>query len=319
MHIQGYHLMLDAATKFYHSLRLFGWFHHPKDELATVSFSGQRVLASVSEVGLPHGGVLDLGPNKGFTLQVLRAEEALTDDAAITFTSRKGWTTTVSLAELCDDRLSRNPSIEMMRRFYAMVASIPRSRVLDIGGRDRSGTDRSRQFPGADVTVLDIHPGENVDVVADAHALAAHLPEASFDVVFAVSVFEHLLMPWAVIAQINRVLKPGGIVLIGTHQTVGLHDMPWDFWRFSDTAWDGLFNRLTGFEIVERVMEAEQHVLPYIFTPIKQWAERAAGFESSMVLARKTGPCTLAWPVTVADLTATSYPGGTEDPFSKKS
>ena len=115
-------------------------------------------------------------------------------------------------------------------------------------------------------------------------------------------------MPWAVIAQINRVLKPGGIGLVSTHQTLGLHEMPWDFWRFSDTSWDALFNRLTGFEIVERAMDFEQHILPFIYRPSKKEAEKSAGFEGSSVWVRKIGPCKLRWDATPADILDTMYP-----------
>jgi hypothetical protein len=87
-----------------------------------------------------------------------------------------------------------------------------------------------------------------------------------------------------------------------------MHDMPWDFWRFSDSAWDALFNRLTGFEILDRAMDSEQHVLPFIYHPGKHDAEKSAGFEGSAVLVRKTGPCHLAWNAVPADITGTHYP-----------
>jgi hypothetical protein len=121
-------------------------------------------------------------------------------------------------------------------------------------------------------------------------------------------------MPWAVIPQINRVLKPGGWVLVSTHQTLGLHDVPFDFWRFSETAWDALFNPFTGFEIVERLHESPQFVVPMIYAPNKAHAERSVGFEGSAVLARKIGPCQMAWPLTAADLDRAGYPAGTEKP-----
>jgi hypothetical protein len=98
-----------------------------------------------------------------------------------------------------------------------------------------------------------------------------------------------------------------------------MHDAPWDFWRISDTAWDALFNARTGFEIVDRILESEQYVIPFVYRPIKAWAERAAGYEGSAVLVRKTGACSMAWPLTPSDLVATMYPIGTEDPFARKS
>jgi hypothetical protein len=170
----------------------------------------------------------------------------------------------------------------------------------------------------ADCTVLDILPGDNVDVVADAHDMARHFPPEHFDGIFSVSVFEHLLMPWAVAIQMNQVLKTGGLAMIFSHQTLGVHDAPWDFWRFSDTAWDALFNPYTGFEILERAVDREQFILPFIYSPIKAYAERAAGHEGSVVLARKIGPCQLSWNIKPADLTSTMYPSGTENPYEKK-
>jgi hypothetical protein len=147
-----------------------------------------------------------------------------------------------------------------------------------------------------------------VDVVGDAHALTRHFPPDRFDAFYSVSVFEHLLMPWAVIAQINKVLRMGGIGLISTHQTLGMHDLPWDYWRYSDTAWDALFNRLTGFEIIERALDGEQHVLPFVYRPSKANAERSVGFEGSCVWVRKIGPCQMEWNATPADLITTAYP-----------
>jgi hypothetical protein len=63
----------------------------------------------------------------------------------------------------------------------------PGLRVLDIGGRDINGSTRPL-FPGADWTVLDIAPGANVHIVADA---ATWVPEAEYDVVVCTEVFEH--------------------------------------------------------------------------------------------------------------------------------
>ncbi len=318
MNVDGYSFMLDTAAKFFNTLHISGWFHHPGDRLKSVTFSGQPVLGVITEVNVPHAGVATLGANKGFSLHILRAEELIPESAALTFTSANGWSTTIALRALCADRIALYPGHEMVRRFRAAVAERPSPRILDIGGRSRSAIDRSQSFVAGDISVLDILPGDNVDIVADAHDMSI-IPPESFDAVYSVSVFEHLMMPWAVIPQIHRILKPGGIVLIHTHQTIGMHDTPWDFWRFSDTAWDALFNARTGFKILRRHLEGEQFIVPFITTDVKAWAERAAGYEGTAVLAHKTGPCTLAWPVVPADLTTTAYPPGTENPYERKS
>lgn len=192
-------------------------------------------------------------------------------------------------------------------RFKAHVAALPGAKVIDVGGRNRSKLDRSREFTTADVCVLDVLPGENVDVVGDAHGMSALFEPESFDAAYSIAVFEHLLMPWRVVIELNAIMKPGAIGYVQTHQTIGMHDLPWDFWRYSNTAWDALFNEYTGFEIIDRELYSPQFILPFILTPGKMDAEMAAGYEGSSVLFRKIGPSRVEWDVPT-DIISTMYP-----------
>jgi SAM-dependent methyltransferase len=70
--------------------------------------------------------------------------------------------------------------------------------------------------------------------------------------VFSISVFEHLVYPWKASLEINRVLKPGGLVFISTHPAWPAHELPWDFWRFPVAGLAHLFDPDTGFELVTR-------------------------------------------------------------------
>jgi hypothetical protein len=115
-------------------------------------------------------------------------------------------------------------------------------------------------------------------------------------------------MPWKAVLEINRVMKTGGYVHITTHQTIGLHDQPWDFLRFSKDAWPAFFNAKTGFEIIDSFEEIPQYIIPWLWTRDKKYAEGSVGFEASGVLARKTGPARLAWPVQVGEIVQTEYP-----------
>jgi SAM-dependent methyltransferase len=199
---------------------------------------------------------------------------------------------------------------EFQDMIRAAAAGGRRPRLLDIGGRARSGNRNVDHFPEADATIFDIVPGEGVDVVGDAHELSRHFPPDSFDFAVSVSVFEHLLMPWKVAVEMSRVLKPGGIALIHTHQAEAMHDMPWDFWRFSDTAWQALFNPRTGFEIVKVDISRRMHLVPAVIIEPVGDNENAFGFQCSTVMARKTGPATVDWPVPLAEVVRTSYPRG---------
>jgi hypothetical protein len=183
-----------------------------------------------------------------------------------------------------------------------------RPTLLDVGGRARSHVQKSEDFPHCDVTVFDIVPDPGVDVVGDAHEMSRHLAADSFDFAQSLAVFEHLLMPWKVAVELNRVLKPGGICYIWAPQTHALHDLPWDFFRFSDSAWAALFNAHTGFEILGTDMSLQVHVVPRVFPETPADPEHTAGFMACGVIARKIGPARVDWPVPLRDVIATSYP-----------
>jgi hypothetical protein len=82
--------------------------------------------------------------------------------------------------------------------------------VLDIGGRDINGSVRSL-FPGATAyTVLDILPGDNVDVEADA---ATWQPDCEYDVIVSCETFEHTAVWPAICATAYLACKPGGMLV----------------------------------------------------------------------------------------------------------
>jgi SAM-dependent methyltransferase len=309
--VDGYSFAVNSASKFHHSIYVYGWFHHKNDRLASVTFAQSAVLHEIQEVGLPHGVDADLGPNKGFFLQALMPTNRFPDDLALHLTSERGWTTTVRLRELIDEIVTTYAGNGLADRFRTEVID-RKLHVLDIGGRARSGVARRQHFPDVDYTVLDILPGDNVDIVGDAHELSRFFPPEHFGAIFSVSVFEHILVPWKVVLEINKVMKTGGIGLISTHQTLGLHDLPWDFWRYSEHCWPALFNEQTGFEIVETITESLQYVIPFLFTADKQEAEKSAGHEGSAVVFRKIGPAREVWGAGPSELISTMYPGGQE-------
>ena len=126
-------------------------------------------------------------------------------------------------------------------------------RILELGTR-RSQPHVSTQHkylaPHAEWVLADLQPGLDVDVVADAHTLTQTFATASFDAVLAYAVFEHVQRPWIAAKEIAAVLKPGGIVYVGTHQTFPLHGYPNDYWRFSTEALRTIFED-AGLETVD--------------------------------------------------------------------
>jgi hypothetical protein len=183
-----------------------------------------------------------------------------------------------------------------------------RPKLLELGGRKRSGNTYAQALGDCDVTVFDIVAAEGVDVVGDAHELSQHFPPEHFDFVMSVSVFEHLLMPWKVALELNKVMKTGGYCLINSHQVTGVHEMPWDFWRFSDTAWSSLFNARTGFEMIEAGLGQFMQLVTVGWDPSYRGSEESGGFENSGALVRKVGPSNLEWDVSLTEVITTEYP-----------
>lgn len=327
MNIDGYQFKLDSSTKFFNSLYVHGWFYHPQDHLKKVrlflpgagflknifqnspKLNAIQMLGSNFKVNLDHKGVeKDLGPNRGFTLQALFDSPVPWRDISIEFIAESGKRIIVPLKDLNAERVAEFSTKNLYDQFRELVFANSQPVLLDIGGRARSKVDRSQQFPGIQYDVLDIVEGDNVDIVGDAHELTKFCTPESYDGIMCVSVFEHLLMPWKVGIEMNKCLKVGGVALIHTHQTIGMHDLPWDFFRYSSDCWPAIFNRKTGFEIISSAMDSEHYLLPFIIRDGKDDAERSAGFEGSAVLVRKIGPSTLDWPVLTSEIIETSYP-----------
>ncbi|MCB2186179.1 MAG: class I SAM-dependent methyltransferase [Deltaproteobacteria bacterium] len=195
------------------------------------------------------------------------------------------------------------------RFFHETLPSLGSGRVLEVGSRARSGVSRRDLIPPElEYVGMDIAPGENVDVVGDAHELSAAFPAGHFAAIFSMSVFEHLLMPWKVVLEMNRILAPGGLVMITTHHTFPLHDQPWDFWRYSGDAWQALFNSATGFQIVDTALGEPAAIVPVFSHALLNGLDQQPAFLANTVLARKTGESQLSWPVKLAEVVDSRYP-----------
>jgi SAM-dependent methyltransferase len=83
----------------------------------------------------------------------------------------------------------------------------------------------------------------HTDVLADAHRLP--FADGCFEAVVAYNAFEHYRDPRAAAAQILRVLRPGGQVLVRTAFLQPLHEAPWHFYNCTKY---GLMQWFEGFE-----------------------------------------------------------------------
>ena len=117
--------------------------------------------------------------------------------------------------------------------------------VLDIGCSDRtlsSSLPASCHYIGLDyyTTVQSIY-GTRPDVFGDASLLP--IKNQSIDCVTLFEVLEHVPDPGATIAEIARVLRPGGILLLSAPFLYPIHDAPFDFHRFTQYALTRLMDK----------------------------------------------------------------------------
>jgi SAM-dependent methyltransferase len=304
----------EVITKFFSAPTIKGWIRSPYRVVQATIFAPNIRPTVLQPQDYTHLGA----EFQGFLCQALLESTDFPDELALRLELSSGETHTYNLAELRDSLPKDDPCTAISDKFFQQVRSTPEFKILDIGGRARSGLLRKNMYGSADVTVLDIMNDEGVDVVADAHELSSHLPPEHYDGVISVSVFEHLIMPWQVAIEMNKVLKPGGLAMIHTHQTIGLHDMPWDFYRFSRDAWKGIFNKHTGFEIIATGMSDLMFIQPFVYEARYRLCESSAGFEGSACLARKISSTSLSWPLTAADITNDTYPDSPDSGYLGK-
>ncbi len=105
--------------------------------------------------------------------------------------------------------------------------------VLDVGSYDVNGS--YKQFftgPRFTYTGLDMVSGPNVDYVLKNPYQWEEFPDAAYDVVVSGQTFEHTEFFWLTLAEMARVLRPGGYLCIIVPRCDKLHRYPVDCYRF---------------------------------------------------------------------------------------
>lgn len=200
---------------------------------------------------------------------------------------------------------------QLIMRFRELVKEKPDGHMIEIGSRARSGNSYRHLFEGLkNYTGLDITDGPNVDVVGDAHRLSK-VAKTKFDFAFSVSVFEHLIMPWVAAYELSLVMKIGGYGYIQSHPAWPLHEVPWDFFRFSEHAWHGLFNSYTGFEIVDCGYQLPAMIAGRTLGgPSVQGLDRQETYLLSGCLIKKTSEPSVDWFCDVSKIYDLAYSHG---------
>lgn len=147
----------------------------------------------------------------------------------------------------------RHPLYLIRRAIYRHISRYApqlQGKMLDFG----CGSKPYRSlFQVDDYTGLDYenpghpHLNEQIDVFYDGKHIP--FPGETFDSVLATEVFEHVFLLDETLQEINRVMKPGGKILLSTPFVFVEHEAPHDFARYTAFGMGALLER-NGFTVL---------------------------------------------------------------------
>lgn len=118
------------------------------------------------------------------------------------------------------------------------VGSLIDSSYVQFKPKDIHGANVPQPFVG-----IDIFPGEGVDYVLNLckDEDLEKLPFKSFNTIHCHYIMEHVTDIFSMARNIDRILAPGGVLLLSVPFAWRIHRIPVDMWRFTPQSLDYLF------------------------------------------------------------------------------
>jgi len=145
----------------------------------------------------------------------------------------------------------RNPVLlekESIQRAMESAAGYARGVLVDVGCGQKPYreifTPYVTTYVGLDI---DTENAKSVDVCAN--SLQLPVKSGAVDTVLSNQTIEHVTRPEALVAEVSRVLRPGGVFILTAPQLWCLHEKPHDYYRFTRYALD-LLCREHGLEVL---------------------------------------------------------------------
>jgi SAM-dependent methyltransferase len=131
------------------------------------------------------------------------------------------------------NRLFRKTEEENRAVIMGLLERQPSARFLDLGCGDGDGTLRLAEkigtpdMHGVEIVAKAAHVarGKGIKVVEADLNCPLPLPAASFDVIHANQVIEHLYDTDCFVSEIRRLLRPGGYAIVSTNNLASLHNI----------------------------------------------------------------------------------------------
>ena len=93
-------------------------------------------------------------------------------------------------------------------------------------------------FPNVEYVGCDMRPGLGVDRVLNLHNIG--LPDEVAGTVLCLETLEHVEYVRQAMAEMHRILAPGGFCLISSSMNFPIHEYPSDYWRFTPSGFESL-------------------------------------------------------------------------------
>lgn len=156
---------------------------------------------------------------------------------------------------MINEDFSKRSKIQDIARWYVtcfvknVAQKLPKgSAILDAGAGE---CVYKSLFAHCEYRAIDLAVGEsrwnysNLDFVGPLHDMP--IDDSTFDAVLCTQVLEHLELPRESIAEMFRVLKPGGKLYITVPMSQNEHQVPYDYFRYTSYGLESIC-RLAGFQ-----------------------------------------------------------------------
>ena len=138
--------------------------------------------------------------------------------------------------------------------------------ILDIAPQVHLGA--AEHFVKARIMTADINPDAEPTYVIDITENNKEIiSDNKFDIVVCTEVLEHTLNPFSAIAEIYRMLKKDGILLLTTPFNFRIHGPLPDCWRFTEHGIKALLKNFTSVEIIA-IEDEDRFLMPYQNTTV---------------------------------------------------
>lgn len=157
-------------------------------------------------------------------------------------------------ADLTDRGLAHTfslPRYQLHREVARRIERHAEGRCLDVGA-GRSPFDELLRTRCEKVVRIDVEDRSGrVDLTADVQSMP-QVADASCETILCTQVLEHVPRPWDALAEMARVLRPDGRLILSVPHLSAIHEAPHDYYRYTSSGLEALCRR-AGLEVMEVV------------------------------------------------------------------